>query len=147
MMVTHEKMALRVNRALNIFLKRGGSGNYTKPYSDFAKDIQTAISRTANMESDEAPIIASYRDQKSWVLLTSKRLVWSEDGVSDSLPWEKIKNATIPVSALAALGSSAKKENAVLEVVTDAGKIEVVIEPGSAFSGFWNVLKSASSLS
>jgi hypothetical protein len=137
---------LRTNRVLNIFERRGGSGEYTKPFQDFAEDVQRELGAGAAIQEGEVPLIASYRNRDSWVLLTSRRLVWLEGGTRNSLPWERIKDATIPTSAMAALRSSVKLENARLEVLTDAGKVEVLVEPGKPFSGFWNVLKTVPSL-
>ncbi len=139
-------MTLRVDRALNIFERRGGAGEFTKPFQDFANDIQSELSNAAGIQEDEVPVIASYRAPDSWVLLTSRRLVWQEGGDCESLPWERIRDATIPMSAMAALRSSVKLENARLEVVTDTGKVEVLVEPGKPLSGFWNVLKTVPSL-
>ena len=133
---------LRVDRMINIFERRGGTGKFTKPFQEFGNDIQLQLSSAAGVREDEVPIIASYRGPDSWVLLTSRRLAWQEGPNCESLSWDQIRDATIPTSAMDALRSSVKQQNARLEVVTDTGRVEVLIEPGKPFSGFWNVLKT-----
>lgn len=133
--------SIRVDRVLRMFIKSGGNGEYTKPFSELTDSIQDELSSKLETGESETAILASYRDSDTWVVLTSDRLVWHDGDVQKSLMWEQIKNATIPMSALAALKSSAKVENAVLEVTTDSGKVEILVEAGKPFSGFWNVLK------
>lgn len=133
--------SIRVDRVLRMFDKSGGNGEYTKPFTQLADAVQSELSCRLNLQEGETAILGSYRDAGSWVVLTSDRLVWHQDQAENSLGWEQIKDATIPMSALAALKSSAKLENAVLEVATDSGKVEILVEAGKPFSGFWNVLK------
>lgn len=133
--------SIRVDRVLRMFNKSGGNGEYTKLFSEFTDLVQDELSSKLGIGDAETAILVSYRDSDTWVVLTSERLVWRDGDVQNSLLWEQIKNATIPMSALAALKSSAKLENAVLEVTTDSGKVEILVEAGKPFSGFWNVLK------
>lgn len=133
--------SIRVDRVLRMFEKSGGNGEYTKPFSELTESIQEYLSSKLGIGEAETPILASYRDEYRWVVLTSERLVWHDGEIQKSLMWAQIKNATIPMSALAALKSSAKTENPVLEVTTDSGKVEILVEAGKPFSGFWNVLK------
>lgn len=111
------------------------------PFSELPDAIQNALSLKVEIAEVETPILASYRDSDTWVVLTSDRLVWCNGQAQESLMWQQIRDATIPMSAFAALKSSAKLENAVLEVSTDSGKVEILVEAGKPFSGFWNVLK------
>jgi len=133
--------SIRVDRVLRMFSKSGGSGEYTKPFSEFSSSIRDELVLKIEIGDAETPILASYRDSFSWVVLTSDRLVWRSGDQQEVLMWEQIKDATIPMSALAAFKSTAKLENAVIEVTTDSGKVEILVESGRPFSGFWNVLK------
>lgn len=133
--------SIRIDRVLRMFSKSGGRGNYTMPFSELPDAIQNALSLKVEIAEVETPILASYRDSDTWVVLTSDRLVWCNGQAQESLMWQQIRDATIPMSAFAALKSSAKLENAVLEVSTDSGKVEILVEAGKPFSGFWNVLK------
>jgi hypothetical protein len=138
--------SIRVDRVLSMFSKSGGNGDYTKPFSELAESTQAQLMTMLESDEGETAILASYRNSDSWVVLTSERLVWRDGETQMSLGWERIKNATIPMSALAGLKSKAKTENAILEVATDSGKVEVLVEAGKPFSGFWNVLKMVAQL-
>ncbi len=142
-----DNRSIRVDRVLQVFEKRGGNGEFTKPFDQLPDSIQSDLLAAATLNEEEVPILASVHSASSWVLLTCDRLLWTvADGVRE-VSWESIRDATIPVSSMAALRSKVKLENAILEVATDSGAVEVVIEPGKPFSGFWNVLKMVPALS
>lgn len=96
-----------------------------------------------DVRDGEAPLLASYRSSDSWVLLTTERLVWRSNETVASLTWAEIGDATIPDSLFESMNPLAKKENATLKLITSDGTdIELELEPGRPFAGFWNVLKT-----
>ena len=139
--------SIRVSRVLKMFDKCGGSGEYTKPFLEFTDFVQSELSSQVKIEENEIPILASFRHSDSWVVLTSDRLVWREGQTQNVLAWGEIRNATIPESALASVKSTANLSNALLVVSTNSGTVEILMEGGKPFLGFWNVLKMVPSLS
>ena len=101
----------------------------------------------AELFDSESPILASYRSPDCWVLLTSERLIFRKNNVQESLAWEQIIDATIPLSAFAKYKTSVKASNADIEVITCIGIIEIMTESGEPMIGFWNVLKMIPQLS
>ena len=68
--MTSEKRTIRVERARQIFLKRGGVGGFAKMFEDFPSEIQQTLRSEAAVNDDEVPIIACYKCPESFVCLT-----------------------------------------------------------------------------
>src|SRR5262249_18341587 len=69
-----------VARLLWHFRKSGGGGRQVRPFGELPPELQSQLAAAASLPGDELPIVVCYRNASSWVLLTTRRLIWAEDG-------------------------------------------------------------------
>ena len=101
-------------------------------------------------KGDERLVLLYFRDPKHWVLLTTEQVVtWQAERVL-YIPWDEIENATVDAAHLNEAMTSSPDGKLALErlsiVLRTGGSVELEVEAGAAFFGFWNVLKMVASL-
>ena len=86
--------------------------------------------------------IASFTSQKEWVLLTSARLLFAQNGPVHSIDLHNIRDATVDLGPSMLRRPRSKRELRELIIETRSGDTyELDLEPGKPFFGFWNVMK------
>ncbi|WP_163995888.1 hypothetical protein [Pyxidicoccus caerfyrddinensis] len=139
----------KLQRLLRIFERTGDRGAYTRPFAELPADVQIRLMEQVMVRSDELPVIACFRDPMEWVLLTTERVVIRQSEEVVTLPWSELKNATTDiahVNQMLAMGPAGKLALSRLTLVRHTGEaLEVELEAGPPFFGFWNVLKSIAS--
>jgi hypothetical protein len=134
------------DRLLRVFERTGGAGHYTRPVDSLPESAQQQIRHAARTREGEEPILASYRDERDWVLLTSDRLIVRTSTIDTTLPWSEIANATVEPAELrraAVEQSEGKLHLRLLRIVrSDGGVLDIEVEPGPSFIALWNVLKT-----
>lgn len=126
------------------FRRSGGEGHSTKFFASFATEVQTLLLRQAEVADEEIPAIASFTDNANWMLLTSHRLLWSEEGNRKQADLAEIEW----VRAGRDGGRAKFPDNPRfkdmppprLAVRTKSGEVSVPCEPGRPFFGLWNAL-------
>src|SRR5262249_61730625 len=83
-----------VDRLLWHFRKSGGGGRQVRPFGELPPELQSQLAAAASLPGDELPIVVCYRNASSWVLLTTRRLIWAEDGRLTALDSRDIADAT-----------------------------------------------------
>jgi hypothetical protein len=84
------------------------------------------------------------------VLLTTEQVItWRPDGILH-LPWSEIEDATVDaahVNGTLASSSNGKLALNRLKILLRRGEaVELELEAGAAFFGFWNALKMAATM-
>lgn len=140
----------RAERLLRVFQRSGGDGTLTRQFSALPLDTQTHLRAVAEIRPTEVPILACYRDERQWTLLTSERLLSRAATKKTTLDWQDIEDATIDEhQARIAVGRSPEGKLSLsrLRVLRQRGEELVLeLEPGPSFIGFWNVLKTVANL-
>ena len=132
--------SLSVSRLLRQFERTGGRGEYCGPFQDLPGAARDSLTASANLTSDEQPVIACFFDEDRWALLTSKRLVWRDGPEQHAVASADLTSATVSTDHLLDAGS--KSAIAELSIGTADGRaFQLRLEPGRPFFGFWNVLK------
>lgn len=127
-------------RLAHIFLKKGGEGNYTKLFENLLPFQREVIAQKSEIQISEAPIVGGYKDDKEWILLTTKKLVWQCGTSSFVLPLSEIINADVDFDKMIA---NRLTMNDVREIEIEAdsfNKIVLKMEAGYPLSGMWNIL-------
>ncbi len=139
----------RKDRLLRVFERTGGPGSSTRSFDSLPEVAQERIRRGVETKEGEELILASYRDERHWVLLTSERLVATDSTVKTSLLWSEISDATVEVREVQASLASSKGKLSLrrLRVIRADGRaLDLELEPGPSFIALWNVLKSVAAL-
>lgn len=141
----------RADRLVREFEKKGGEGRWTHPFSALSEERRALLLGQVHLSPGELPILTCSKSPDEWVLLTSRRLVVHQPGRVLDLPWADIEDATVDESHKRAVFSSrhlGKEGWERLKVILRrGGAIEVELEAGPAFFGFWNVLRAVGAMS
>lgn len=124
-----------------VFRRRGRNGVYTRLFDDMTVDQQRALREYAELSNDELPIAGSVESPDQWLILTTRRLVWSQGESVRVIEVSKIIDTVADFRELQRLGRG-KAEMQELQVKTKAGMHAIAVEPGAPLSGMWSVLKS-----
>ncbi len=140
----------RVMRLQRVFEKSGGTGAFTRRFDAMAMDVQARLRGLAVLEATEIPVLAYYRDDEHWVLLTTERLRGRGSQGFHDVRCEEIENATVNEvghGSTSALRGKGKLSLTILSVALSGGRtLHLELEPGPPFIGFWNVLKTVANL-
>jgi hypothetical protein len=143
--------AAKRQRLLRQFHRSGQAGQWTGPFDDLPADIRAHLLNMAAVQGDELPVLSYFRDPERWVLLTTAQVVtWRPEGILH-LPWSELEHVTVKPSHIhGALASNPKGKLALdrLMIQLRGGvAVELELEAGAAFFGFWNALKMVARLS
>jgi hypothetical protein len=141
----------RRQRLLRKFYRTGQEGQWTRPFEGLPPDVRANLLNMAAVRGDELPVLSYFRDAEHWVLLTTEQVItWRPEHIL-RLPWSEIENATVDashVSAALASGPDGKRSLERLRLLLRGGEaVELELEAGAAFLGFWNALKMVAALS
>jgi hypothetical protein len=78
------------------FRRRGGPTATTNDFRSFPAQQQQAISEAAQLLAQEVPILLSWRDDHSWLLLTNRRILWKNGLTIESLKGSEIEAVDSP---------------------------------------------------
>ena len=112
--------------------------------------IATEILKEAGLREGEEALVVNYRGASGWCLLTTKRLIWLNQGLVDSLPWEEITLAQQPPEKAARITREqlSKGDITELEVFDASGGRNVIhIEAGEPYYIVWSAILAFSNLS
>lgn len=141
----------RVDRLVREFEKRGGEGRWTHPFRALSEERRGLLLGQVDLSPGELPILVCSKSPDDWVLLTSRRLVGHQPGRVFDLPWTDIEDATVDESHKRAVFSSRQLGKEGWErlkvILRRGGAVEIELEAGPAFFGFWNVLRAVGSMS
>lgn len=140
-MITKPKIQkLRVSKWLDNI--NGGTPTINR-LDKIAEPIAHAITMRAMLDPDEEPLMASGRNDTEWCLLTTARLIWSQDEMIRSLPWRDISGAQQPPEQSAKIirGEMEKDEISDLELFdASSQKYLLRLNPGSAYYIVWSAI-------
>ncbi|MEL6345135.1 MAG: hypothetical protein AAFV53_18650 [Myxococcota bacterium] len=122
------------------FRRSGQDGEATRVFDAFSPEVQTRLTGLAELRRDEVPAVATYRDESVWMLVTSDRVIWPEEGSVASMPLTEVKDATVLPRDLLAAGGKGKVEKVTLVTLNDR-QVPVRVEAGRPLSGVWNAMK------
>lgn len=132
-----------VSRMKRHFERRGGPGEYSGLFDAMPPAVQEKLLAAAQLRNNEEPAIVSYQDEANWALVTSERLLWTEDAVPSSIPLSEVTDIApvLPGENELDIG---KADLSSLRLTTNRGFVyQLRVEPGRPFFGFWNVLRIA----
>lgn len=123
-----------------VFKRRGSNGRHTRLFDDLDLAQQEVLLQQVDLR-DELPVIGSVEPHGPWLLLTTKKVVWSRGDAATTLPIDEIVDAIADLHALqeSRVPKSRMRE---LQITTAEGTYTIEAEPGPPLSGVWNVLKS-----
>jgi hypothetical protein len=78
------------------FQRRGGATRNTAAFQDFPEDQRQQILSSAQLAADEVPVLLSSRDDHSWTLVTTQRVLWKNGLSVDSLKGGQIEAIVSP---------------------------------------------------
>jgi hypothetical protein len=141
----------RRQRLLRKFHRTGHEGKWTRSFDDLPEDVRASLLSMAAVRDEELPVLSYFRDPEHWVLLTTEQVVtWRPERILH-LPWSEIENATVDathVNGAVASSPSGKLALERLKLLLRGGEtVELELEAGAAFFGFWNALKMVAALS
>ncbi len=91
---------------------------------------------------DELPVIGSFQDSFTWLLLTTKRLIASIDDKQLELSVNLIRDAVVDFEELQRNGENKTTMRHLIVVTMDDYEHLIEMEPGNPLSGLWHVLKN-----
>jgi hypothetical protein len=147
-MITKPKVQkIRVRKWLEVV---PGGMPTTNTLDKLEEAIAAEMLNAAGLASDDEPLLANYRSISEWCLLSTRRLVWLNQGLLSSLPWADITLAQQPPEKAAQIirGELSKDNISELEIFDSAGSKHVVrIEAGEPYYIIWSAILAFSNLS
>lgn len=140
----------RRQRILRMFYRSGQEGHWTRPFEELPLDVREQLLGMAEVQGRELPVLSYFRDEENWVLLTTEQLIaWRPQQVL-RLPWSELENATVDAKDMGRAVSAkphGKLDLTRLQLILRRGDtVELELEAGAAFFGFWNVLKMVAAM-
>jgi len=128
----------------------GGGTASTNTLDRLPEASAKEIIARANLGDDEEPLLGNQRGYSEWCLLTSKRLIWSQDCAIHAIPWGEITLAQQPPEKAAKIirGDLEKDQITDLEVFDATGTRHVLnLEAGAAYYIIWSAIIAFCNLS
>lgn len=122
------------------FRRSGEDGESTRVFGAFPAEVQARLTDLADVGATEVPAVATFRNDTEWMLVTSDRVIWPEDGGVASMSLTEVKDATVIPRDLLAAGGKGKVEK-VTVVTGDNQQVPIRVEAGRPLSGVWNAMK------
>jgi hypothetical protein len=123
-----------------IFLRRGVEGSYTATIDSMSPSRRAALESHCSLTDEELPVIGGYKDEKEWLVITTKKIAWCFDGTHYCIPVSSVVFATIDFDAMQEKRLTMDKVNEILITTKDQGVIPLRMEAGGPMCGVWNVL-------
>ncbi len=138
-MIDYSNPLFRAGRLVRQFLRSGGGGEFTKPFTEFPEDLQRRLATAAGLLPDEVAAIACGFDEDSWIVLTNVRLVFQDSEGVKSLYSDEIEDVRMDHRYMQRVGGKQNMDR--LDVITHRGEIvRLSLEAGYPFFGFWNAI-------
>lgn len=83
--------AYRAVRFEREFEKQGGGTDRTRLFRGFTESIQQFLAEQTTLQLAEIPIAGYFENQDTWLLATSRRVLWSRPGFRHELKYSAIK--------------------------------------------------------
>ena len=132
--------SLSASRLLRQFESSGGAGKFCRPFKELSPPAQQYPLSAVELVPDEIPVIGCFFNEEHWSLLTTERLIWNEKGRKNILSSSDISSVSVKPGEL--FEAQAKDQLTSLSIITKDGRsLELNLESGPPFFGFWNVLK------
>jgi hypothetical protein len=136
-------MPLSASALRAVFARSGKPSAQTYFFADAPSDVAATIVSSLGEPLESSPVLVSWRSDIDWVVITPRELIVNKDKrvsrvpVTDIVEVEPLKRDAVTHRPLP------KTEMNQLHVVLRTGEsIDVQIDQGGAFIGFWNVLTS-----
>lgn len=132
--------SFRAGRIAWRFKKSGANGGALVAAADMDVESRARLASVACVREPEELAVGLLRSESDWVLISSRRVAWTNGGDQCEVSLSAIRDATIDDSDLALAGGKDRVE--VLTVVTINGeRLRLALEPGAPLVGVWNALK------
>lgn len=89
---------------------------------------------------DESPVLASLLMPDSWTLLTTKRLIWSLEGITNSLFVTYISEAKIDIVRMTSKRITKNQLDRIQVISSNDQSFSIAVEKGWPCNGFLSVL-------
>jgi len=140
-MITNKNVKKR--RVKKLLERFGGGASGSATPDRFPEELPSDIHHRVSLRPGEESLIASFRDNTSWCLLTTERCLWFEDGKLRALPWLNIHGIQQPpaLSARIIRGDQDKNTANELEIFDAEGsKHTLRIAPGRDYHLVWSAI-------
>lgn len=139
-------MMSRLDEFTSLFKRGGGKGVFTNLFREFEEAIQNFLILRNPLDQDEEIAIASFKDQENWSLITTKKIIWTVNSVSEFVEISNIKQIR-PAWEQRIQELVGSTENHTvgegIKIFTFDGKEYLFyIEEGASSTGIWKVLTS-----
>jgi hypothetical protein len=125
-----------------IFKRKGGDGVYTRLFDEIDSARRAKLLSLARLPDDEIPVVASFADTNSWLLLTTERLIWSSTGARQELALTIVREVRPDFEALRR-SKIPKTDMKDLQIRTFQNEELIIeLEPGAPLFGVWNILNN-----
>lgn len=124
------------------FLRKGGLRPRTMPFESLPLEQQDQLHSAVEFGTDELPVVASFGESGTWLLVTTSRVVWkSVSGRVQSLSGDLIEGVSVDLQAESSAGATGRGDLRFLNIKAADGAHLVEIEPGPLQTGLMAVLR------
>ncbi|MDQ5934403.1 MAG: hypothetical protein QG574_1709 [Cyanobacteriota bacterium erpe_2018_sw_21hr_WHONDRS-SW48-000092_B_bin.40] len=111
------------SEAARVKQKFGKGSELTKVFEEWDESVRVFLFAHSNLAVGEIPIVACYQSEASWVLLTTRRTIWTDpDDGKCELKLEEIEDI--------GLSSDLESRRSLFVFDSSGGRYEVYLEPG-----------------
>jgi len=124
-----------------VFKRKGRDGRYTRLFDNLDEAQKDALRKEVPLEEGELPVIGSVESGETWLLLTTRRMVWRRKNQKQSLANAEIR------STMPDLNKFGRDKHHLRELQIRVGQKSqhtIEIEEGVPFYGVWNALNNLS---
>lgn len=143
------KPTVRKRRIRKLIDRSGGGTESTNHPDDLKNSLGDEIANRFDSLPGEELLLASYRSDRNWCVVTTERLVWSTNGQAASRPWIEIHGVQQPPNTTAQVirGEVDKQSVEELEVFDADGRKHVLrVEPGPGHALIWSAVTALCNL-
>jgi hypothetical protein len=137
----HESIDLK-NRLTAIYLQKGGAGLFTGLFDKLDPYHANSLLERVARRPDDSPILGGYRDEWSWWLLTTSRLVWQRDSVRSEVVLDDVAGVGTDLHGMSEARRTFSNLGELLVEDRTATRRLLRVEQGSALVGLWYVLSN-----
>lgn len=123
---------------LSIFKRKGGEGSHTKIIDP--SNIYKSLNTLNNDDDIENALIHYKKNESNWLVITTNKLIYMQNGHKINLPFQELLSVTIAVKE--ELKEYKKKDEFTrLNIIGRAGNSYIIqVEHGKPFNGIYQVL-------
>jgi hypothetical protein len=132
---------LAVQRCRSVLQRSRYQSPTTRPFEELEESIRETIEHEIQLGTDELPVVCCFLSDNTWTLVTSKRLVWVNDGPAGAVGWQDVRYCDPEDADKLIARPQSKRDRQRLVITSSSGqKFEIALDPRT-FPPLWKIIE------